>query len=272
MNTLRFPDPSTTTRPDVPIADAFLVEGMESEVVDADFFLLPFASDVESDETVTPLRLLCSVDHGLRPADETSAIIGLNAAAEVFGTLVDFFGGNSRSLDWWGTMVDVLGVDGWTGGWLPDEHADVDVHGWSHEMESAAWSAGLIAETNGDSGMSWMYAPTCAPIAHPSADVRPVVPDALSYTPFAITDDGETLCTTCVEDTTNPVHVGDVEATDEVSCAHCNRVIVECQDDESDVAPVRWVHDPSRDGAGCTWCGAYAQVDADNLCRECFPD
>jgi hypothetical protein len=168
MSTLRFPDPTTTTRPDVPIADAYLVDGVEFEVVDGNYFTLPFASDVESDENVTPLRLLCSVDHGLRPADETSAIIGLNAAAEVYGTLVDFFGGDSRSLEWWGSMCDVLGVDGWTGGWLPDEHADVDIHEWSRDMESAAWSAGLVADTNSDTGMSWMYAPLTAPIAHPT--------------------------------------------------------------------------------------------------------
>jgi hypothetical protein len=35
---------------------------------------------------------------------------------------------------------------------------------------------------------------------------------------------------------------------------------------------VLWEHDPQRDGSGCTWCGAYAQVDKDNLCRECFDD
>lgn len=33
-----------------------------------------------------------------------------------------------------------------------------------------------------------------------------------------------------------------------------------------------WVHDPQRDGAGCTWCGAYAQVDKDNLCENCYEE
>lgn len=38
-------------------------------------------------------------------------------------------------------------------------------------------------------------------------------------------------------------------------------------------APTGWQHDPQRDGAGCTWCGIWAQVDADNLCRDCWePD
>lgn len=31
-----------------------------------------------------------------------------------------------------------------------------------------------------------------------------------------------------------------------------------------------WHHDPARDGSGCSWCGAWAQTDADNLCAECF--
>lgn len=31
-----------------------------------------------------------------------------------------------------------------------------------------------------------------------------------------------------------------------------------------------WEHDENRDGGGCTWCGAFAQVDSDNLCRECW--
>lgn len=31
-----------------------------------------------------------------------------------------------------------------------------------------------------------------------------------------------------------------------------------------------WIHDAQRDGAGCGWCGSFAQVNADNECRECF--
>lgn len=30
-----------------------------------------------------------------------------------------------------------------------------------------------------------------------------------------------------------------------------------------------WTHDPQRDGAGCSWCGAWAKVNNENLCREC---
>lgn len=41
-------------------------------------------------------------------------------------------------------------------------------------------------------------------------------------------------------------------------------------DEEWRASQQGWTHDPTRDGAGCSWCGAYAQVDADNLCRECW--
>jgi hypothetical protein len=67
------------------------------------------------------------------------------------------------------------------------------------------------------------------------------IPDTGSYIPFAVMDDGESLCSRCVADETNPVHVGgdadgwriegwshsgEVDGTEE-RCAHCNRVIVD---------------------------------------------
>jgi hypothetical protein len=33
--------------------------------------------------------------------------------------------------------------------------------------------------------------------------------------------------------------------------------------------PTGWVHAPARDGAGCSWCGAWAMVNADGMCQEC---
>jgi len=33
-----------------------------------------------------------------------------------------------------------------------------------------------------------------------------------------------------------------------------------------------WVHSEIRDGGGCSWCGAWAQVDEDCLCRECYEE
>jgi hypothetical protein len=73
----------------------------------------------------------------------------------------------------------------------------------------------------------------------PDDNVR-AVPDTGSYLPFAIADDGEALCATCVRDPSNPIHSdapddgwrivdwshsGDTDET--VTCAHCGRVIHE---------------------------------------------
>lgn len=72
------------------------------------------------------------------------------------------------------------------------------------------------------------------------------VPDTGSYIPFAVMDDGGTLCTRCVVDRSNPVHLngnadgwrvegwdhsGNVD-TDAVICDHCGRVIVDGADDD----------------------------------------
>jgi len=39
---------------------------------------------------------------------------------------------------------------------------------------------------------------------------------------------------------------------------------------EPDDEPEGWVHAPARDGAGCSWCGTWAMVNGDGMCRECF--
>lgn len=165
---LTFPDPSRTSRPDVPIADAYVIDGADYEIVDADYFLMPMACDVEPDESVTPLHMLWSIDHGVRTADETSALIGINSAAEVLAPFIRMTGGDPTSLDWWGVMCRVLDVEGWSGGWLRERfHVDelpVDIYEWSYAMESAASSAGLLIETSADSGMTWGYVPTSEPI------------------------------------------------------------------------------------------------------------
>lgn len=81
------------------------------------------------------------------------------------------------------------------------------------------------------------------------------VPDTMGYIPIAVTDDGDVLCEKCVLDPTNPVHDASPEiptsviyldmgqdgwgvvgwdhsgnAEEEVTCSHCNKVIVEGND------------------------------------------
>lgn len=42
--------------------------------------------------------------------------------------------------------------------------------------------------------------------------------------------------------------------------------------DVQSAARGQWEHDPSRDGAGCGWCGAWAQVNSDGLCEDCWSE
>lgn len=56
------------------------------------------------------------------------------------------------------------------------------------------------------------------------------VPDTMGYTPFAVMDDGDTICETCVLDPTNPVHDATVttipcpaDTDGDGDCAFCAR-------------------------------------------------
>jgi len=85
----------------------------------------------------------------------------------------------------------------------------------------------------------------CCDIDYYGVVPRPVVPEAMGYIPFAVTDDCDVLCFQCVEDPTNPVHEGgnadgwrvdgwshSGEVDESVMCDHCNRVIVDFDDEE----------------------------------------
>lgn len=105
----------------------------------------------------------------------------------------------------------------------------------------AAWDDAEDVE-NDDAwyGHDW----TGGPVDEVDDDPRPVVPDAMGYTPFAVCDDGEVLCEQCVRDETNPVHTGGEadgwrvdgwshtgEVESFTACAHCYRVLF-APDDE----------------------------------------
>lgn len=97
------------------------------------------------------------------------------------------------------------------------------------------------------------------------------IPEAWSYTPFAIMDDGGTLCTACVKDESNPVHLDgdadgwriegwqlDCDTDGPVWCDHCNKLIVEGVEtltlsDIPESFPVRPTH---RRGANIATCGS----------------
>lgn len=169
---LTYPDPDRTTRPDIPTADAYVIDGLDYEVIDGDYFTLPFACDVEPDESVTPLVLLSSFDHGLRTADETALVVGIECAASVLVPVILALDPSftPSGVDWTGLALDVIGAD-WTGdGWCDDPDGSESIYGWSDDMQSAAGSAGLVVESSADSGMTWIYAPLCAPIERQDED------------------------------------------------------------------------------------------------------
>jgi len=104
---------------------------------------------IESGSTITPLETLASFDHGLRTADETSAFIPLHEL---------------QRMDLWSMMcAEVLDGTDWTGGWIDVDEDSDDlgswVYEWSQEMASAASAAGLIVESDGDAGMTWIFQP-----------------------------------------------------------------------------------------------------------------
>ena len=72
---------------------------------------------------------------------------------------------------------------------------------------------------------------------------RPILPETGGYVPFAIMDDGETLCRRCVADESNPVHAdpnyrdgwcvigwdhsGNVDSIEPIYCAHCYQEVTQ---------------------------------------------
>lgn len=138
---------------------------------------------------------------------------------------------------------------------VTDECSDVadyaDEYGFDTVRELlATWSALQTNRTDmanlfGDSIGEVLAYPWSDSDATESVELNPatvrVPPETLAYIPFAIMDDGETLCTRCVADESNPIHgdapndgwrligwdhSGNVD-TEPVICAHCSRVIVE---------------------------------------------
>jgi hypothetical protein len=207
--TLQFPPSDRTSRPDVPIADAYLLDdGCDVEVVDADYFSLPFACDANLDETVTPLECLASFDHGLRAADETALVIGTECAAQVVVALMRGFGVavDVHAVDWHGLALADVGVDYGGDDWCDDPGDSQALYEWCDAMESLARDAGVIVESSVDAGMTWLYVPMCEPITpgdddDASDDVRLRCVECASalYAPEA-PDDAALVCSVCASE------------------------------------------------------------------------
>ena len=136
----------------------------------------------------------------------------------------------------------------------------MSLHDWmtrptyNEERTRVVWSPPLPRfDSNGGRGWARLAAVhdayDLAELGNPYAAGLVDIPDAMGYTPFAVTDDGGTLCERCVVDPANPVHPADPAdrypdgwgiaawsydgAHDgPVTCDHCAAVIVADPDAE----------------------------------------
>lgn len=142
--------------------DAYLVDdGMDSWIVE------DVSEAAEVMNTITPLLLLASFDHGLRTADETAVAIGTECVGQVCqafyrAALVPF---DPSVIDWEAAMIGadlpVPNVDRVSGlGWCEDVEDSQALYEWcEYEAEPMFWHAGGIVESSADSGMTWLYLP-----------------------------------------------------------------------------------------------------------------
>lgn len=134
------------------MTEAYLVEYRNGDVEILDGYDRPGAVDFVSAE---PLKMLFSVDHGLRCGDETVGVIIASLAAEIMFPLLAWLGLDTYRVDTWQAMADEIGDPSWTGGWWDGDAAIL--YELRDEMESAAADVGLLVESSSDAGMTWCY-------------------------------------------------------------------------------------------------------------------
>ena len=140
---------------------AYLLETLpygDHEIAAGDWPMPEFAGAT----IVATLELTASYDHGLRTADETSFVIGCEAAASVMVPILCAV---------WNRPVESLrhGVDycaalpadvDYSGdGWADDADTSAALYEWSDEMVAAAEAVGWIVDSSADAGMTWFYRP-----------------------------------------------------------------------------------------------------------------
>lgn len=134
-------------------------------------------------ESLTPLRLLASFDHGLSTAEGTAIATGVEASAILASCLfravgrrwdVNVLNRYGAAADLNGLVADVLNVnivdhygclsvespagDGQDDGDGYDD-APERLFDWSDEMSAMLDGAGFVVDTSGDAGMTWFYLP-----------------------------------------------------------------------------------------------------------------
>jgi hypothetical protein len=133
--------------------DALLVE----DRVSGDREIIPPEELEATMVVVDRLELLFSVDHGLRPADETSFVIGWSLAAEVMIPVMEFMSRERvEMVDGLAAMNAALEIT-YYGGWADNPDDGWAIIEWSYAMEMAATDAGLVCDASSDAGMFWCY-------------------------------------------------------------------------------------------------------------------
>lgn len=139
---------------------AYLLETTEGEIeIAADNWPMP---EYEGATIVATLEQTASLDHGLRTADQTSFVIGCEAAASVMVPIlcavwnrpVESF---EHGVDYVAALPGDLNYNG--SGWADDPDVSQWLYEWSDEMTSLAESVGWVIETSADCGMTWFYRP-----------------------------------------------------------------------------------------------------------------
>ena len=138
--------------------NAYLIETAEGETA-----VDEYPEDYEGATVLAELDCTASYDHGLRPADETASLIGMEAAFCVMAPILCAVW--RKPLDAWQWDVDHYaalqgaGIDYAGEGWADDGDTSGALYEWSDEMVNAAEDVGWIVDSSSDCGMTWFYRP-----------------------------------------------------------------------------------------------------------------
>ena len=139
---------------------AYLLETLEGdrEITSDDWPMPEFAGAT----ILATLELTASYDHGLRTADETSFVIGCEAAASVMVPILCAVW--NRPVESFRHGVDYCAalpadVDYSGDGWADDPDTSQALYEWSEEMMATAESVGWVIDSSADAGMTWFYRP-----------------------------------------------------------------------------------------------------------------
>ena len=140
---------------------AYLLETLpygDHEIAAGDWPMPEFAGAT----ILATLELTASHDHGLRTADETSFVIGCEAAASVMVPIlcavwnrpVESF---RHGVDYVAALPSDIDYSG--DGWADDPDTSAALYEWSEEMIADAESVGWVVDSSADAGMTWFYRP-----------------------------------------------------------------------------------------------------------------